>query len=329
MADRDSRIPAQVVKQGEEADRRIQEIKDGQKGTGTITKPAPPAAAPPVGTPDPVTPAGNGQKPSSGEAAPVPAPVVPDTDQAKRVEAGRLKKMSEENAQLKAKMAEKDTLIVNLNSQLYSRPPVPAPRETVPEPEPKSTVDDELEALSQEMEQDFGKNAMRWMELTSAKEARQAVDSRIDPISEDITRDREGRFVRELDGLVPDLDLLNNDAEFIAWLSQKDARSGMSYHDLLNQSYQARDANRVALFFDDYKQSIQTPDPNGVTSDLEDQIVPDSVRSTTAPTPSEPVTAPQIKRHYDREIRESGYKDSDEYIEFDKRMRATVKSGQI
>ncbi|MCH7961971.1 MAG: pyridoxine 5'-phosphate synthase, partial [Planctomycetes bacterium] len=176
-------------------------------------------------------------------AAPVPAPVVPDDDQAKRVEAGRLKKMSEENAQLKAKMAEKDTLIVNLNSQLYSRPPVPAPRETVPEPEPKSTVDEELEALSQQMEQDFGKDAMRYIKLSSAKEAREVVENRVAPISEDITRDREGRFIRELDGLVPDLDLINNDAEFVAWLSQKDARSGMSYHDLLNQSYQARDAN--------------------------------------------------------------------------------------
>jgi len=89
----------------------------------------------------------------------------------------------------------------------------------------------------------------------------------------------EERYVSRLSALVPDWEKINNDTSFHAFLSETDPFTGLTRQELLTNADKALDANRVANFFNIFKQknNIDTSS-NHVEKkkDLKSQVVPDT-----------------------------------------------------
>ena len=94
-------------------------------------------------------------------------------------------------------------------------------------------------------------------------------------------------FHRELLGYIPDLNTLNSDPNFIAYLNNTDPRTGTTLHQLLLAAYQQRDTARVKFFFDEYRQ-LMTPAAKPAAQaapvqSMTDQVAPGRNRAPAPP----------------------------------------------
>jgi hypothetical protein len=91
----------------------------------------------------------------------------------------------------------------------------------------------------------------------------------------------------QLSSLVgPDWQTINNDQRFVVWLAEQDLFSGKRRHDMLIAARDAGDANRVAAFFNAYKQHTagHTP-PSSAPAHTPAGASPVTLESLAAPGP--------------------------------------------
>jgi hypothetical protein len=82
----------------------------------------------------------------------------------------------------------------------------------------------------------------------------------------------QAAFWRELRRDVPDVDALNRDQYFLAWLDEADGLSGTSRYDTMQVAFRRLDASGVARYFTSYKAGLKSaPSPQ---EQLQSQVSP-------------------------------------------------------
>jgi len=106
-------------------------------------------------------------------------------------------------------------------------------------------------------------------------------------------------FFEKLNAMVPDWMEINEDKEFHSWLDQYDDLAGRRRQDLLADAEGAKDATRVANFFNAWKktQAIRKVTAN---RNLESQVVPSSTQTNTKPPGKKIWTRSEIAEFYQR-----------------------------
>lgn len=119
-------------------------------------------------------------------------------------------------------------------------------------------------------------------------------------IEHDTTVSKTDRFMRELDGIVPQWRTLNNYEPFLQWLDEPDPLTGKPRQMFLDEAVAEADSGRAGRFFlafmEATNQTVPTqkqPSASNVSQSLESMVVPG--RGREAPLPNE---KPTITRQY-------------------------------
>jgi hypothetical protein len=123
--------------------------------------------------------------------------------------------------------------------------------------------------------------------------------ARLESFEATSTKNTELSFYEKLNVLVPDWTEINDDKAFHQWLDQYDDLAGQRRQDLLLDAEGAKDANRVANFFNSWK---KTNTQRAATSNrsLESQVVPSTTVSQSKPPGKKIWTRPEIAEFYQR-----------------------------
>ena len=119
-------------------------------------------------------------------------------------------------------------------------------------------------------------------------------------VTQQTTLSLEQAYWAELERLVPDLDAVNTDEAFLAYLSEVDPVFGVPRQAGLAQAEKSMDAKRVAAIFNGFKAARQpkSSPPNPLAS----QVAPSTAASAapqSAPQSTAPVTMAAINKFYD------------------------------
>jgi hypothetical protein len=135
-------------------------------------------------------------------------------------------------------------------------------------------------------------------EQISAKDAEIAeLRSRLDGVFQDTAKTAEVNFFDRLGQIAPDWVTINGDESFLRWLDEYDEFTGKTRQDLLSDAETAKDAERVARFFNKWKATQQTSVATSQTA-LESQVAPDSNRIVVPPTGKRIFTRTDISQFY-------------------------------
>ena len=104
-------------------------------------------------------------------------------------------------------------------------------------------------------------------------------------------------FIDLLTSIVPDWSTVNADADFLRWLDEMDTFSGAPRQALLDRARDARDAQRVALFFKTWKDANKTKAASSQGS-MAQHAVPDSMARSVAPQGKPFFTRQSIQQFY-------------------------------
>lgn len=236
--------------------------------------------------------------------APAPAPVpTPAPAEQPNVWEARYKVLQGKyNAEVPSLAAQVRELREKLQTVTAAPPP--------PAAEPKPTVDPkDVEDFGKDLVDMVTRNATRQIaQFASQYQGRlEAVEQAITRLTHGVTvasqtaaYTAEEQFLANLKREVPDFEAVNVNAQFIAWLAEKDPIYGRSRQDALNEASDAYDASRAAAVFKAFKQQFAAP-PAPTPSALEAQVAPTaSGGSLPAPAaPSKPyLTTKQINDFY-------------------------------
>ena len=136
-------------------------------------------------------------------------------------------------------------------------------------------------------------------ELSSKENEIAELRSRIESFEVSSTKNTELSFYERLNAMVPDWAEINDDKAFHQWLDQYDDLAGQRRQDLLLDAEGAKDANRVANFFNTWK---KTNTQRAATSNrsLESQVVPSTTVNQSKPQGKKIWTRPEIAEFYRR-----------------------------
>lgn len=140
------------------------------------------------------------------------------------------------------------------------------------------------------------------------------------------------RYEAALNTAVPDWKSLNVDAGFLNWLAEVDPVYGMPRQFALNNAYEAKDAARTAMIFNQYKKTLApAPTQSNGNRDLQRQVAP--TRSRTSPAPTNPNVDKRIYTQQDIDSFYSewrrGYIDEAEAVQIEKDIHAATQEGRI
>ncbi len=261
-----SALPRQVRKQVEAANALHKQLAEqglDQVAAAPAAPPSAPAETPPAAT--------NGQAAPAQEA---PAPAPEGWEQKYKVLQG---KYNAEVPRLQKKAQEQDSQIRTLTEQLTAtqgmvasiaqqRGPAPA-AQAAPAASGKLVKDEEIG--------EFGEELTDFIRRVAQDTVLPKVEERFQPFKQEVAQarqhaaqaaQRQAQTDREklfgvLDSQVPGWKEQNDDGEFVAWLGQPDAYSGLARMDLLKQAYERNDAPRVVAFFMGYRNehAVVTP----------------------------------------------------------------------
>jgi len=124
-----------------------------------------------------------------------------------------------------------------------------APPKTDPEVKP----DDLDKAFIEEYGEDLV-NMVKRIAAQQAGEATKPLASGFDSIQKANEATKVDRFFSDLTGLVPDWETLNINNDFLSWLDEIEPFVGQSRYTLLSQAQNSFDAQRVAYFFNTWKE---------------------------------------------------------------------------
>lgn len=209
----------------------------------------------------------------------------------------------------------------------------------------------QLEALQNEVEQLKSRGAAEPSSLISAEDREKYGDDLLDVIKraaqeqvsakdgeiadlkrqlESVTtttaKSAEVSFFDQLGTLVPDWVAINAEDQFLKWLDEHDEFTGRTRQDLLSDAEKARDANRVAKFFNSWK-ATQVSQATNTQRNLEAQLTPDSNRITAPPAGKRFFTRGEIAEFYSAARR--GEVSAKEMVAMESEIHAATLDGRI
>lgn len=136
----------------------------------------------------------------------------------------------------------------------------------------------------------------------AAREEISAKDSEIEALKrklsmvEDVTIQKTtDDFWKDLKRQVPDWEQINTQEAWLDWLGGMDDFAGRVRQDMLDEAQSARNADRVAKFFNAYKQQKGISQKK-LAAELEQQVVPDSGAPSVAPSSSKLLSIEDVRR---------------------------------
>jgi len=105
------------------------------------------------------------------------------------------------------------------------------------------------------------------------------LDQRFEGLEKRQQQQQDREFFADLSNIVPAWEQMESTPEFTQWKGQKEPMSGLTYGELIEDSYHAYDPLRAATLFETYSQHLPSTPPS--TPGLESQVVPE-----TGATPS-------------------------------------------
>ncbi len=133
-------------------------------------------------------------------------------------------------------------------------------------------------------------------------------------------------FFKSLTEMVPDWELLNEDAQFLKWLEEVDELTGETRQTLLSRAEQARDATRTAKFFSAFKKTTSSWAANSSQA-LEQQVAPTTKQAPNTPPSKKVWLRSEIAEFYDR-VRRGLVEDKDA-IAIEAEIQAASIEGRI
>lgn len=140
-------------------------------------------------------------------------------------------------------------------------------------------------------------------------------------------------FFARLTAKVPDWEPMNTDENFLLWLDEVEPMLGSSRYQALNQAFASGDVDRVALFFNAFKQAQAPKQPAAPAPRLEKQQAPDtSARSAPQPAvnpqDTEVLTESFISEHFNKVIKR-GYSSQAEADQVQRRIDKALMEGRV
>jgi len=139
------------------------------------------------------------------------------------------------------------------------------------------------------------------------------------------------RYESALTNAVPDWQTLNVDQGFLNWLAEVDPVYGMPRQYALTNAYEALDAGRTAIIFNQYKKSVAPPAQSNNRADLQRQVAP--TRSRTSPAPTNPNVDKRVYSQQDIDAFYTewrrGFIDEAEAVQIEKDIHAATVEGRI
>ncbi len=113
---------------------------------------------------------------------------------------------------------------------------------------------------------------------------------RVDAVGNSTIDSSQKMFYATLEQIVPDWKAVNNDQRFLSWLGEVDPYSGLQRQQMLIEAANNMDAQRAAVFFTSWKDSVKKKTP---------PISPNSSKSSTPPQDKKTYSAAEIKKFAD------------------------------
>ena len=274
-----SSIPQQVQDAADEADRLEKSLQPPEAAPET-----PQAAS---GTPEPTP--------------PPRAPAPPAPTQVKAEEDWRQRYLTLQGM-FNAEVPRLNHQIKELTAQVHARPAVPSePAKPAlhTAPPPQLVTDKDVETFGSDLVDLIKRQSA---DIVSAERARMGeITARLESENADLKKqlggvvERQGATTRqvymsEVFQLVPDVDAINVDANFISWLAQVDPLSGLTRQSYLNNAWEQFDAHRTANLFNAYKAANgsagapSAPHADTAHEELRRQVAPDTRKGADAPS---------------------------------------------
>lgn len=353
-----SALPKAVQKQIAEANQLAEEIMKAQ----TSPSDQPPSEEPPAA---PSTEAA--QKPSAetasesddgSESKPEPAPTAtpaqPDGwEQKYKVLQG---KYNAEVPRLQRVVNDLNGRLENLTSQLtatqgmlasLSQQRGSAPSEGAPSAAPTKLVKDE------EI-RDFGPELYDFVKRAAMEAVAPQMDSKLKPLQQKVDQvaqtaqqvvgesnaTKQERVIAALDAQVADWRELNKNPEFLNWLDEDDAYTGVQRGVLLKQAYQRHDAPRVVAFFKGFlnENAVVAPPPAPAAParpqrKMDEFVAPGTAKAGTTGAPDEAgkriYTESQIAKFY-HDASQGKYRSRpDEYRAMEREFVNAAREGRV
>lgn len=251
--------------------------------------PAPAPSAEPTPTPDPQP---------TPQPTPVPSantPAAPDSDWKHRYEVINGKYIKE-TARLRDQARTLESRVNTLEGMLEQARQTPtAPAPTIASPTPAApsvpasgTITDEMvqAAVSADQIEEFGiefwRNTMKASQAANASMSvsSSATDQELKQVKATLEQQQQERFYSDLAGLVPNWEQVNSSDEFEAFLTERDALSGVTYGALLNEHAKRYDPVLVANIFNAF--TSRSANPAALADPVASQVMPPT-RATGQP----------------------------------------------
>lgn len=149
---------------------------------------------------------------------------------------------------------------------------------------------------------------------------------RLESFEHSTTKNAELGFYEKLNAFCGDWMLINDDKDFHSWLDQYDELAGRRRQDLLAEAEEAKDATRVANFFNAWKKT-QTNREATSSRSLESQVVPQSTMTESKPAGKKIWTRQEIANFYSKA--RSGDIDAKQMVAVEADIHAAQLEGRI
>jgi hypothetical protein len=247
------------------------------------------------GEPAQVTPPTEQQPASPAPAPEAPAPTQETWEAKYKTLAGKynaeVPRMAADNRALKEAVSDLTAKVGTLAKQLEDAQSK-APIEPLIKPEEIQEFGEPLVDMARRAAREVMAQAQAPMqrELTATKDE-------LDSLKKSAGEIQWQNFIDVVTSLCPEWAQINVDQDFLTWLDGVDEFAGVTRQALLDRAKDARDAQRVARFFNGWKEAKQSKATNSRNA-LESQIVPDS-SSRSVPSAGKPFyTRAQVAQFY-------------------------------
>lgn len=201
-------------------------------------------------------------------------------------------------------------------------------------PSVESVNSDDLSEYGEE----FGKLAKSFNALLEQNKMLQeklgSIENSTQQVQQDQVSNKEEQFWGKLSQQVPNWEEINQNQDFLNWLTQEDPVSGTQRQQILEHHHKAKDANRVAGVFKAWMQeSGQGHGQKQPPSKAEPKNV--QPEQTRADQPSQQTqagrtwTKTQIKKHYDDQIKGLWNGREDEWKKIEREIHQAVQEGRV
>lgn len=291
-------LPAAIQRAQEQADAALAAIQNAPQNP-VVRDPSQVTVAP-----APVAPAPPPEVPPAPQPAPAPAPV--DDFKAKY-----LSLQGKYNAEVPRLNQQLQDALRRLQQLEAAPPPKPADPPEPPKPvaTPKEVEDfgaPMLEMVQRQAQQVFSSLAHSFTVQLQGLDVRlKSVEQTVNGVTQQAGQTREELFFTELGRQVPDWEQINESAEWLAWLGEKDPVYGFTRQAALDNARQNLNLQQTVAIFKAFKQpSAPAPSAAPAPPSLAQQVAPPASAGTPPPPSAQakPIYTQQFLNKFYREV---------------------------